>query len=117
MIEEKTFDDGKWNWHYECKYVSPTNDPKDWCYTIGFETKDGGYLNHKAISCYYWQSEKLLQISIDDSRINFYVEKFNDIEVILKPLIKAYIAKPYPIYKSITLERKEKLDKINKKSK
>lgn len=117
MIEKKTFDDGNWNWHYECKFISPTNYTSDWYYEISFETKYGGHLSDEAISCYYWQTDNLLQISMKGVRIDFYAENFHDIEVILKPLIKANCAIPYPIYKSITAERKDKLDKINKKSK
>jgi hypothetical protein len=117
MIQQTTFDDGNWKWHYGCQYISPTNDPKDWCYTIGFDTKDGGYLNNEAISCYYWQTEKLLQISKGGNRLDFYVENFHDIEVILKPLIKANKANPYPIYESISKTRKDKINNINKNNK
>lgn len=117
MIKETCFDDGNWKWHYDCQYISPTNDPKDWYYEISFETKDGGHLNGGAISCYYWQTENLLQISMKDAKIDFYTENFHDIEVILKPLIKANKALPYKIYESISKERKDKINKINKKNK
>lgn len=117
MIQNKTYDDGNWNWHYECQFVSPSTDTRDWYYHIGFETKDGGYLNNKAITCYYWPTVNLLQISMKDAKIDFYVENFYDIEVILKPLIKANVATPYKIYRSISADRKDKLNKINKKSK
>lgn len=117
MIQKTVFDDGNWKWHYECRYVSSTNDPKDWCYTIGFDTKDGGYLTGDAISCYYWQTENILQIGRNGSRFDFYVENFHDIEVILKPLIKANKATPYKIYESISSERKNKINEINKNNK
>ena len=117
MIQKTIFDDGNWKWHYDCQYLPSSYDLDDWYYEIGFETKRGGYLNNEAITCYYWQTKNILQISIHNTRIDFYVENFHDIEVILKPLIRANKATPYKIYKSVTEERKDKINKINENGK
>ena len=112
----KNYDDGNWNWQYECKYVDPSTDPKDWYYNIGFKTKKGGYLNGKEITCRYWQTKNKLEIIKEGSVIKFYVENFNDIKLILIPMIKAHKAEPYPLFESKTSIRKKKLIKIDKKS-
>ena len=108
------YDDGNWNWKHECQYISPpTTDTDDWSYEIVFHTKYGGYLNGGEITCFYWQSQNLLQIIKGKNSLDFYVENFSDIKAIITPMIKANMAKPYPIYESITSKRKQKLKKIN----
>lgn len=109
------FDDGNYRWEYKCKYEIPTNDSKDYYYHIAFETEDGGYMSGGELECYYYNEENILTISKDRSRVKFYVENFHDIHQILKPLIKGHKAVIYPIYKSISEERKEKINNINKK--
>jgi len=115
------YDDGNFNWRYECKYVTPTNKPKDYCYNVDFKTKDGGYLNGNEITCTYWKTKNELTISrkgIKGIKLHFFVENFQDIEVIMTPMIKAHGAKPYPVFESqmskIRKERKQKLHKIKK---
>ena len=81
------YDDGNWKWNYECKYVTPSNNPKDYSYLIAFETKDGGYLSHDEITCLYWKTKNKLQIIRKGIKIDFYVENFHDIKTILKPMI------------------------------
>lgn len=113
----KFHDDGNWKWIYECKYVSPTTNPKDWYYKLAFTTKDGGYMTGDEITCSYYDLENRVAIyNGDKGGLKFYVENFHDISIILKPLIKQYDAKPYPIYESLSSVRKKKLKKINKKS-
>lgn len=121
MNATKFHDDGNCLWHYKNQWGQHTKDPNDWYYTVSFETKDGGYLTGGALTCQYWESRKLLQISNNKSELDFYVENFSDVENILLSLMKAYKAKPYPIYKSkmseIKKERRSKLNKINKLNK
>lgn len=107
------FDDGNFNWKYECQYITPTNNPADYCYSVAFESKDGGYIDGGVIICTYWQTKNLLTIS-QKGKIEFYVENFQDIKAIITPMIKANKAKPYPIYESNRKVRKDKLNKINK---
>ena len=96
----KSFDDGNWNWEYSCKYVNPSNDPNDWYYYIAFETDDGGYLSGNEISCNYYNTKNSLEICHHNTKIKFYVENFQDISVILKPMIKAHKATIYPVFES-----------------
>jgi len=60
----------------------------------------------------------LLHIIRKSVKIEFYVENFEDIEVIIKPMIKANSLIVYPIYESemlkIKKDRKDKLNKLNK---
>jgi len=119
LIAQSGFhDDGNWSWEYKCQYITPTNNPKDWFYAIAFYTDKGGYLNDEEISCNYWQAENLLQIVKKGVKINFYVENFSDIKIILNPMIKANKAIIYPLHESKALAikklRKDKLNKINK---
>ena len=111
-------DDGNWNWKYECIYVNPTQDPKDWVYEIVFETKEGGYLSGEEITCFYYKTENVLSVSRNRGKIRFHVENFDDIEKILLPMVKAHDAVPYPIYVSkigrTRKERRQKLKNINK---
>lgn len=110
----KTFDDGNWNWHYLCVYSVPTNEPDDWFYEIAFETPDGGFLSNNQIECRYRKSKNILQIIKDHAIIEFCVDNYYDIEVILKPMIKAHNATPYKIYISKNSIRKNKLINLNK---
>ena len=59
--------------------------------------------------------ENQLQIIKGGVKIDFYVENFHDIKVILLPMIKMNDAKIYPLYESKSSIRKQKLKKINKK--
>lgn len=114
-MEKKTLDDGNWLWHYECEYIPPWDNPKNWYYTIVFETEKGGYLSGEEIICRYFNTENILQISHAGSKISFFAENFNDIENIIKPMIKGTEgAKVYPIYESIRSIRKDKINNINK---
>ena len=111
-------DDGNFNWRYECIYVTPTNDPNDYCYEVGLETKEGGYMDGNEITCRYWKTKDDLTISRKGTKLHFFVQNFQDIEVIMTPMIKAHGAKPYPVFESqmskIRKERKQKLNKIKK---
>lgn len=113
----KYYDNGDWCWIYECQFISKSNNPNDWYYNVGFETKDGGYLNDNALSCRYWQTKNKLSVSKNDNVLYFYVENFYDAEIIIKSLIKAYNGSPYKIYESKMTEseklRKLRTDKIN----
>ena len=110
------YDDGEWNWKYDCQYVTPTNNPKDYSFQIAFETKDGGYMDGNEITCRYWKTENELQIIRKKTKVNFRVYGFGDIKKIVLPMVEAYQAKPYPIYESkmsiIRKTRKAKLEKI-----
>jgi hypothetical protein len=118
-MKETTHDDGNWNWKYECIYVIPTQDPKDWVYEIAFSTNKGGYLNGGAITCHYYDTINILSISRGNGKLNFYVDNFDDMEKILSPMIKAHEAVIYPLFESkiakTKKERRKKLKKINKK--
>ena len=84
-------------------------------FNIAFKTKYGGFLDGGEIVCRYWQTENQLQIIKGGVKIDFYVENFHDIKVILLPMIKMNDAKIYPLYESKSSIRKQKLKKINKK--
>ena len=114
-IKERTFDDGNWLWHYECEYIPPWNNPKNWYYRITFKTTEGGYMTGDEITCKYFNTENLLEIIYNRSKINFFVENFYDIYNIIKSMVKGTDgAKVYPIYESVRKTRKDKLYKINK---
>lgn len=110
----KKYDDGNWNWAYECEYMIDTYDPEDYYYTISFSIKNGGYLSGGEITCLYYQTKNLLKIYRNDTSIEFYVNNFYDINPILKSMIKANEAVPYPIYVSNNSIRKEKLNNLDK---
>jgi len=113
-LKEHFLDDGNWSWKYECLYAIPTNDPQNWVYNLDFETDKGGFLNGEAISCRYLESEKILKIYHNGGSVKFYCETIYDCAKIIKPMIIAHNAKPYPIYVSTSQKRKEKLKQINR---
>ena len=108
----KNYDDGNWNWTYECKRLINTYDPKDYYYEIAFESDNGGYLTGNEIICQYIQSENILKIHKNRIELKFYVENFIDIKNILKPMIKVNNLVPYPIHISNNSIRKDKLNNL-----
>lgn len=101
MKNENFYDDGNWCWYYQCIYIQPTNDPNDWFYEIAFETSKGGYLNDEEITCYYFPSKNLLSIyKGKNSKIDFFVKNFNDINVIIFPMIESNNCKIYKKFES-----------------
>ena len=97
------YDDGNWNWNYECIYATDTNNPNDYHYGISFEITYGD------IDCYYYKSKNRLELHRCGVSINFFVENFYDIKKILIPMIKENDANPYSINISKRVIRKEKL--------
>lgn len=109
------YDDGNWNWSYECQYVIPTNNTGDWYYYIAFETDEGGYLSENELSCFYWKAYKKLNISCKGDKFEFKnIKNFEEVKNILIPIIELNNAIIYPLYKrNIKQLRKDKLKKIN----
>lgn len=114
-IMERFFDDGHYRWEYRCKYHTPTNNIDDYYYYIAFESEEGGYMTDDEINCNYYHTQNIITISKFRGVLKFYVENFQDIYQILNPLIKANKAKIYSRFKSVSEERREKINNINSK--
>ena len=109
----KNYDDGNWNWKYECIYVNETNDPKDYYYVTVFDATNDYQFIKVDITCFYKPLENILEIHKEHTSIKFFVENFSDIKNILKPMIKSYNAITYPIYVSKKSIRRDKLNNLS----
>jgi len=104
------YDDGNWNWERQHEF----KDSKTYFYEISFETIHIEF----NIVCHYFPHDNILKIRKgDDSVLKFYVESFDDIKKILIPLVTGSKAKILPRYESLKLLRKEKLKKIESRTK
>ena len=111
------YDDGNWNWSYECKYCVSTKNTGDWYYYIAFETDERVYLSDNDISCFYWKAYNKLNIRSKGKHFEYKnIKNFQDVKNKITPFIENNNAIIHTLYKrSIKQLRKEKLRKIYEK--